>query len=128
MIYTRLYTDEHGESHFEDVGIELTLTDMCHTRATALALFFYAGEAIWFHERAGRLDESLASYFGAQYLLCSFRRFGGHRRRRRDAPVSGRHCSAGGRHNGQRTPIAGCQQERFAGRYGAVAGSVVMGD
>ena len=27
MIYTRLYSDAHGESHFEDVGIELTLTN-----------------------------------------------------------------------------------------------------
>jgi hypothetical protein len=27
LIYTRLYSDAHGESHFEDVGIELTLTN-----------------------------------------------------------------------------------------------------
>src|SRR5258708_7809581 len=27
MQYTRLYADEHGESHFEDVQIGLTLTD-----------------------------------------------------------------------------------------------------
>ena len=27
MIYTRLYSDANGESHFEDVGIELTLTN-----------------------------------------------------------------------------------------------------
>jgi len=26
MTYTRLYTDERGESHFEDVKINLTLT------------------------------------------------------------------------------------------------------
>jgi len=26
-IYTRLYTDEHGESHFEDVEIDLTVTE-----------------------------------------------------------------------------------------------------
>ena len=26
-VYTRLYCDEHGESHFEDVEIELTLTE-----------------------------------------------------------------------------------------------------
>lgn len=26
-IYTRLYSDEHGESHFADVEIDLTLTD-----------------------------------------------------------------------------------------------------
>ena len=25
--YTRLYSDEHGESHFEDVEIDLTLTE-----------------------------------------------------------------------------------------------------
>src|SRR2546427_717512 len=25
--YTRLYADEHGDSHFEDVEVELTLTD-----------------------------------------------------------------------------------------------------
>jgi len=25
--YTRLYADEHGESHFEDVEIDLTMTD-----------------------------------------------------------------------------------------------------
>lgn len=27
MIYTRLYSDEHGESHFEDVEIDLASTD-----------------------------------------------------------------------------------------------------
>jgi len=27
MQYTRLYADEHGESHFEDVEIDLTLTE-----------------------------------------------------------------------------------------------------
>jgi quercetin dioxygenase-like cupin family protein len=27
MEYTRLYTDEHGESHFEDIEIDLTLTE-----------------------------------------------------------------------------------------------------
>ena len=25
--YTRLYSDEHGESHFEDIEIDLTMTD-----------------------------------------------------------------------------------------------------
>ena len=25
--YTRLYADEHGESHFDDIEIDLTLTD-----------------------------------------------------------------------------------------------------
>jgi len=27
MNYTRLYSDEHGDSHFEDVEVELALTD-----------------------------------------------------------------------------------------------------
>ena len=27
MTYTRLYADEHGESHFEDIEIDLTLTE-----------------------------------------------------------------------------------------------------
>ena len=27
MTYTRLYSDEQGESHFEDIEIDLTLTD-----------------------------------------------------------------------------------------------------
>ena len=27
MYYTRLYTDEHGQSHFADIEIDLTLTE-----------------------------------------------------------------------------------------------------
>lgn len=27
MEYTRLYADDHGESHFEDIEIDLTLTE-----------------------------------------------------------------------------------------------------
>ena len=27
IVYTRLYSDAHGESHFEDIEIDLTLTE-----------------------------------------------------------------------------------------------------
>ena len=56
MNYTRLYTDEHGESHFADVEIELTSVDYAPS-AAPLELSSFSGDAVRFYERTSRMVE-----------------------------------------------------------------------
>ena len=56
--YTRLYADESGESHFEDLEIELVPVDFAPPAAPAnIAQFLPTARSLWFGAPAGWVGE-----------------------------------------------------------------------
>lgn len=76
--YARLYADDQGESHFEDVAIDLTLTEYAPP-APPLGLSPFSPATQFGFMSAGRLVERLASNLSAESLLRHNRRMGSDR-------------------------------------------------
>jgi hypothetical protein len=74
MRYPRLYTGPNGESHFEDLEIDLTLTDYAPPAPPLKLSSFTPATQFGFMNAPGRLVERLASRISAEYFLCLNRR------------------------------------------------------
>jgi hypothetical protein len=69
--YSRLYSGADGESHFEDIEIDLASTEYAPP-APPLDLSSFTPATQFGFMRAGRLVERLTSFIGAEYLFsCS---------------------------------------------------------